>query len=101
MADQSNIVSVSLSDVAHSLNVTPAHLKQSFQRFLAVVPDAGDHVEAVEEITRGGFGGRCLTYRLDTVALMAFLYWRDNHGRLPRFFGVQCRVIEGGASNGR
>ena len=97
MADQSNVVSVSLSDVAFSLNKTPAHIKQSFQRFLAVVPEAGDHVEPVEEITRGGFGGRCLTYRLDTVALMAFMYWRDHNGRLPRFFGVQRRVIEGGA----
>lgn len=97
MADQSNVVSVSLSDVAHSLKKTPAHIKQSFQRFLAVVPEAGEHVEPVEEITRGGFGGRCLTYRLDTVALMAFMYWRDHNGRLPRFFGVQRRVIEGGA----
>ena len=97
MADHSNVVSVSLSDVAHSLRVEPNKLKRSFLRFLAVVPDAGDHVEAVEEITRGGFAGRCLTYRLDTVALMAFMYWRDHNGRLPRFFGVQRRVIEGGA----
>lgn len=87
-------VSLSLSDVAHSLRVQPYLLRRSFQRFLAVVPEAGDHVEPVEEITRGGFGGRCLTYRVDTVALMAFLYWREHHGRLPRFFGVQCRVIE-------
>ena len=90
-------VSLSLSDVAHSLRVQPYLLRRSFLRFLAVVPEAGDHVEPVEEITRGGFGGRCLTYRLDTVALMAFMYWRTNNGRLPRFFGVQRRVIEGGA----
>lgn len=101
MFDQNNIVSVSLYDVARSLRVEPNKLKQSFERFLEAVPDARDHIDAVEEITRGGFGGRCLTYRVDTVALMAFLYWREHHGRLPRFFGVQSRVIEGGASNGR
>lgn len=101
MFDQNNIVSVSLYDVARSLKKTPAHIKQSFERFLEVVPDARDHIDAVEEITRGGFGGRCLTYRIDTVALMAFMYWREHHGRLPRFFGVQCRVIEGGEPNGR
>lgn len=93
-------VSLSLSDVAHSLHVQPYLLRRSFLRFLAVVPEAGDHVEPVEEITRGGFGGRCLTYRLDTVALMAFMYWRQNNGRLPRFFGVKCRTLEGGV-NGR
>ena len=97
MADANDVVSVSLSDVAYSLKVTPAHMKQSLERFLSVVPEAGEHIEAIEEIIRGAHGGRCVTYLLDTVALMAFMYWRDHNGRLPRFFGVQRRVIEGGA----
>lgn len=87
-------IAVSLSDAAHVLKVKHGNLKVSFLRFLEAVPEAEDHVEAVEEITRGGSGGRCVTYRVDTVALMAFLYWRDHRGRLPRFFGVNRHIVE-------
>lgn len=87
---------VSLSDVAHAHTLPPSVLRKSFSRFLEVMPDAEDHAELVEETTRGGFGGRCLTYRVDSVALAAFMYWREHRGRLPRFFGVVRRVVEGG-----
>lgn len=90
-------VAVSLFEVAHAMRTSHSGLKKSFQRFLAVIPDAGDHVEAVEEVTRGGYGGRSLTYRLDAVALCAFLYWRQRKGRLPRFFGGDCHYLEGEA----
>ena len=86
---------VSLSDVAHALKLPPSALRKSFSRFLEVMPDAEDHAELVEETTRGGFGGRCLTYRMDSVALAAFMYWRERRGRLPRIFGVERRVVEG------
>lgn len=86
--------SVYLSDVAHAMKLHPSDLKVSFERFLKAVPDAVDHVEAVEETTRGGFSGRCVTFRVDSVALAAFLYWRDHRGRLPRFFGVNRRFVE-------
>ena len=85
---------VSLSDVAHALKLPPSALRKSFSRFLEVMPDAEDHAELVEETTRGGFGGRCLTYRVDSVALAAFMYWREHRGRLPRIFGVVRRVHE-------
>lgn len=86
-----------LSDIAHQLKpkMRPAVLKTSFKKFLAVMPEAEDHVELVEETTRGGFGGRCLTYRMDSVALAAFMYWRERRGRLPRIFGVERHVVEG------
>lgn len=86
-----------LSDIAHQLTpkMRPAVLKTSFKKFLAVMPEAEDHAELVEETTRGGFGGRCLTYRMDSVALAAFMYWRERRGRLPRIFGVERRVVEG------
>ena len=79
---------VSLSDVAHAHKLPPSALRKSFSRFLEVMPDA-------EVTTRGGCGGRCLTYRVDSVALAAFMYWREHRGRLPRFFGVVRRVVEG------
>jgi hypothetical protein len=83
-----------LSDIAHQLTpkMRPAVLKTSFKKFLAVMPEAEDHVELVEETTRGG---RCLTYRMDSVALAAFMYWRERRGRLPRIFGVERHVVEG------
>lgn len=93
MADH-KVISVSLSDVAHALGVVPSALKKSFTRFLQIVPEAKDNIEPIEENTRGGFGGRCFTYRVDSVALCAFLYWREHRGRLPRFFGVNSRVME-------
>ena len=58
---------VSLSDVAHAHKLPPSALRKSFSRFLEVMPDAEDHAELVEETTRGGFGGRCLTYRVGCV----------------------------------
>lgn len=36
-----------------------------------------------------------LTYRMDSVALAAFMYWRERRGRLPRIFGVERHVVEG------
>lgn len=90
-----NSYPVSLSAVAYALNLHPHTLRKSFDRFLLVMPDAEDHVDLVEETTRGGSGGRCITYRLDSVALAAFMYWREHRGRLPRFFGVKRRVLEG------
>lgn len=89
----SNSHSVTLSDVAHALGIHACRLRKSFDRFLLVMPEAEDHIEVVEERTRGG---RCITYRVDSVALAAFLYWREHRGRLPRFFGVVRRVVEGG-----
>lgn len=85
---------VSLSDVAHALKQPPSVLRKSFSRFIKHMDDAEDHAELVEETTRGGFGGRCLTYRVDSVALAAFMYWREHRGRLPRFFGVERRIVE-------
>lgn len=85
-----------LSDIAHQLKpkTRPAALKYSFEKFRREFPDVEDHVELVEESTRGGFGGRCLTYRMDSVALAAFMYWREHRGRLPRIFGVERRVVD-------
>lgn len=90
----SNSHSVTLSDVAHALGIHACRLRKSFDRFLLVMPEAEDHIELVEETTRGGFGGRCLTYRVDSVALAAFLYWREHRGRLPRIFGVERCVVD-------
>ena len=95
MADQSNIMRISLSDVADTLNIPEALLKASFLHFLSVVPEAGDHVEVIDKSVGGVL---CKSYRVDVFALSAFLDWQKCNGR---FFGVQCRAIEGGASNGR
>lgn len=87
----SNSHSVTLSDVAHALGIHACRLRKSFDRFLLVMPEAEDHIEVVEERTRGG---RCITYRVDSVALAAFLYWREHRGRLPRIFGVERCVVD-------
>ena len=100
MADK-DVIRVSLSDVAYGLGFYPSDLKRSFKRFLAVVPEAGNHVEAVKEVTRGGSGGRCITYRMDTVTMCAFLYWRGRRGRLPRFLGVNSCPLKRGGAYGR
>lgn len=84
-----------LSSIAIKEKRRPAVLKCSFDKFRKTFPDVDDHVELVEETTLGGFGGRCLTYRMDPLALAAFMYWREHHGRLPRIFGVERRVVEG------
>ena len=86
---------IHLSSVAYEKKMRPDVLKHSFEKFLKAMPEAEDRVELVEETTRGGFGGRCLTYRVDSVALAAFMYWREHRGRLPRIFGVERRVVEG------
>lgn len=85
-----------LTTVAYEQGIYPYQLNKSFERFLLVMPDAEDHIELIEETTRGGSGGRCITYLVDSVALAAFMYWREHRGRLPRFFGVERRVLEGG-----
>lgn len=84
-----------LSNIALKEKVRPAVLKYSFERFRKIFPDVDGHVELVEETTRGGYGGRCLTYRMDSLALAAFMYWREHRGRMPRIFGVERRVVEG------
>lgn len=83
-----------LSEVASLIKMRKDNLRASFNRFLLVMPEAEDHVEVIEEKTRGGSGGRCLTYRMDSIALAAFLYWHEHRGRLPRFFGVERRIVE-------
>ena len=84
-----------LSSIALKEKRRPAVLKGSFDKFRKTFPDVEEHIELVEEATIGGFGGRCLTYRMDALALAAFMYWREHHGRMPRIFGVERRVVEG------
>lgn len=85
---------ISLYDVATALKVTHSGLSRSFKSFAKEFPSVWERVEAMEESTRGGSGGRTVVYSVDSLTLAAFLYWRDRRGRLPRFFGVKrCPLV--------
>ena len=82
-------------ELAHVLKVRHNDLKASFDLFAQHVPSVWNHVDFASE--RLGTAGKPVgTYLLEPLALAAFLYWREHRGRLPRFFGVVRRVVEGG-----
>ena len=84
----------SLLDLTHELKGVHREYKHSLETFVLIVPEMRAHIEPVEERNRGTAGKWFKTYSLDPLAVCAFLYWREHRGRLPRFFGVNSRVME-------
>ncbi|WP_443743764.1 hypothetical protein [Sutterella sp.] len=72
----------SLFDWAGANGVKQSAAAFSFRRLLKRVPGLGDHVEAVRRANVYG-GPTFVDYRLDAVGVLAWLYWRENNGRLP------------------
>ena len=73
----------SLMDLRKPLKATNAQLCESLRNLMLAIPGLSDHVEASDEAIKGFHGKTVKTYLVDDVALIAFLYWRKNHGRLP------------------
>lgn len=73
----------SLWQYAKLTNRAPIDVRGSFERMAEQLPAMWGHVEAVE--IRSPVGGhRMPDYRLDAAGFMAFLYWKELRGRLPR-----------------
>ncbi|WP_165656835.1 hypothetical protein [Sutterella wadsworthensis] len=72
----------SLFDWARANGVKPANAVFSLRGLLKRIPTLGEHVEAVRRANVYG-GPEYVDYRLDAVGVLAWLYWRENNGRLP------------------
>ena len=83
-----------LLDLTHDLKGVHREYRQSLETFVGIIPEMRAHIVPVEERNRGTAGKWVRTYRMDPLAVCAFLYWRQCRGRLPRFVSVERRLME-------